>query len=307
MAFAGPFAVVNGCYSNILRAEGESIKAMMGQLIGNSTNILLDPVMIVGLGMNTKGAAIATVIGNLIGTIYYVWYFYRKKSMLSISIRDFTVKDGVCSRVLAIGIPASLNVLFMAISHIILNKLIAGYGNLQLAGVGVATNLLKIPGTICIGFGQGIQPLVGYCFGSGDWVRCKKVIRFSIISGFILSCILCLFSYSFIDTLVGAFLTNENAFDYGVAFAKVMLATCFLFGVFYTLTNVLQGLGTASAALVTNVSRQGLIYIPVLFIMQELMGMKGLVWAQPIADVLSLILVTIIYLITSRKLFKGKC
>lgn len=114
---------------------------------------------------------------------------------------------------------------------------------------------------------------------------------------------MCLFSYCFIDTLVGAFLTNENAFDYGVDFAKVMLATSFLFGVFYTLTNVLQGFGTASAALVTNVSRQGLIYIPVLFIMQDLIGMEGLVWAQPIADILSVIMVTIIYLIISRKIF----
>lgn len=141
---------------------------MMGQLIGNLTNVLLDPLMIIGLGMNTKGAALATVIGNLVGTIYYLWYFYKEKSMLSISIKDFTVKNRVCSKVLAIGIPASLNVLFMAISHIILNKQMAGYGNLQLAGVGVAINLLKIPGTICIGFGQGIQPLVGYCYGSGD-------------------------------------------------------------------------------------------------------------------------------------------
>lgn len=307
VAFAGPFAVINGSYSNILRAEGESTKAMMGQLIGNLTNVLLDPLMIVGLGMNTKGAALATVIGNLVGTIYYLWYFYRGKSMLSISIKDFTVKNGVCTKVLAIGIPASLNVLFMAISHIILNKQMADYGNLQLAGVGVAINLLKIPGTICIGFGQGIQPLVGYCYGSGNWVRCKKVIRFSVILGFILSFILCLLSYSFIDALVGAFLTNEDAFGYGVAFSKVMLTTCFLFGVFYTLTNVLQGLGTAGAALITNISRQGLIYIPVLFIMQKFMGMEGLVWAQPISDVTSVIMVTIIYLVTSRKIFKEKC
>lgn len=305
VAYSGPFAVLNSCCSNILRAEGQSTKGMIGQLIGNLTNIILDPVMIIGLGMDTKGAAIATVIGNLLGSAYYILYFCRGKSMLSFNLRDFSVRDKVCTNVLAIGIPASMNNVFMMISHIVLNKQMVGYGNLQLAGMGVATNLLKITGLICIGFGQGIQPLVGYCTGSGDHPRCKKVIRFSILMGLVLSTIIAVLSYIFVDSLVGAFLSDANAFSYGVAFSKIMLLTSFLHGIFYVLTNILQGFGAAKASLIVNISRQGLIYIPAMLILQVFWGMDGLVWAQPVADVLAIILVSVLYLVTSARLEKN--
>ncbi len=304
VALSGPCVVINGCFSNVLRAEGESTKAMMGQLLGNLCNIILDPIMISVFHWNTAGAAIATVIGNALGTIYYILYFYRGTSMLSIRLRDFTVRDHVCSRVLVIGVPASLNTLLMSISHMILNRMVANYGDLQLAGIGVATNIIKIPGLICIGLGQGIQPLVGYCAGSGDWPRCRKIIRYSLLSGFALSAAMMAFSYGFLRQLVGAFLTNADAFDYGMQFAKVMLITSFLFGVFYVLTNILQGFGAAKSSLLINISRQGLFYIPALFIMRAIGGMEGLVWSQPIADILAILLAITLYAINARNMEK---
>lgn len=96
VALAGPFVVINGCYSNVLRAEGESTKAMMGQLLGNLANIILDPIFISVFKLNTSGAAIATVLGNIIGSVYYIVYFYNGKTLLSIKLKDFTVKDHVC-------------------------------------------------------------------------------------------------------------------------------------------------------------------------------------------------------------------
>ena len=304
VAFSGPFVVLNGCCSNMIRAEGRSTQAMMGQLIGNLTNVILDPIMISGLHLNTQGAAVATVIGNMLGSAYYIFYFLRGKSMLSFNIRNFSAKNGICTSVLAIGIPASMNSLFMTISHIVLNRLMAGYGNLQLAGIGVATILLKIKGLVCIGFGQGIQPLVGYCTGSGDYPRCKKVIRFSLATGFILSTVIAVLCYIFIHPLVGAFLSDEEAFGYGAAFSEVMLSTSFLFGIFYVLTNVLQGFGAARESFIVNISRQGIIYIPALFIMRAILGMEGLVWAQPVSDVLSVLLVTLLFILTSSRMEK---
>lgn len=94
----GPFVLISNCFSNVIRAEGEPGKAMMGQLLGNLINVILDPVMILGFGWNIAGAAIATVIGNLIGAGYYIFYFLRGKSMLSIHIKDFTVKESLQQR-----------------------------------------------------------------------------------------------------------------------------------------------------------------------------------------------------------------
>lgn len=104
---------------------------------------------------------------------------------------------------------------------------------------------------------------------------------------------------------MGAFLSDADAFGYGVAFSRIMLCTTFLFGIFYVLANVLQGFGAAKASLAVNISRQGIIYIPALFILQAILGMEGLVWAQPVADVLAVILVIVLYTVTSARLEKA--
>lgn len=114
VSVSGPFVLIANCYSNVIRAEGESGKAMMGQLLGNLLNVILDPIMILGFKWNIEGAAIATVIGNVVGACYYIFCFLRGKSALSIKPKDFTCKDKVASGVLAIGIPAALGSLLMS-------------------------------------------------------------------------------------------------------------------------------------------------------------------------------------------------
>lgn len=302
VSFCGPFVLISNCYSNIIRAEGKSGKAMMGQLIGNLLNVVLDPIMILGFGWNVAGAAIATVIGNVIGAGYYIVYFLRGKSSLSIRLKDFTVGEQVCSGVLAIGIPASLGSLLMSISQIVVNSMMAGYGDMAVAGIGVAMKVTMMTGMICIGFGQGIQPLLGYCVGAGLWERFKKVMWFSVGFSFLLSTVLTAVCYLFTDQIVGAFLTEPAAYDYALRFARILLTTSFLFGVFYVLGNALQAMGAAAEALIINLSRQGIIYIPALFLMNHLIGITGLAWAQPVADLLSTALVAVLYVKTVKKM-----
>ena len=301
VAFCGPFVLISNCYSNVIRAEGQSGRAMMGQLIGNLLNVILDPIMILGFGWNIAGAAIATVIGNIVGAGYYILYFLRGKSTLSIHIKDFTVRNKVCSSVLAIGIPASLGSLLMSISQIVVNSRMATYGDMAVAGIGVAMKVTMMTGMVCIGFGQGVQPLLGYCEGAKLWERLKKVMKFSLIFSFALSSVMTILCYLFTNQIVRVFLTDPEAFQYGVRFSRVLLTTSFLFGIFYVLSNALQAMGAATEALIINLSRQGLIYIPALFILEAMLGVTGLVWAQPVADLLSTALVAILYIRTMRR------
>ncbi|MGN0156733.1 MAG: MATE family efflux transporter [Lachnospiraceae bacterium] len=301
----GPFVLIANCYSNIIRAEGESVKAMVGQLIGNLLNVVLDPIFISGFGMGIAGAAIATVLGNVFGAGYYIFYFLRGNSSLSICIKDFTVKGKVCSSVLQIGIPASLGSLLMSISQIIVNSQMAQYGDMALAGIGVAMKVTMITGMICIGFGQGVQPLLGYCVGANLWERFKKVMQFSSLFSFGLSAVMTGFCYLFKNQLVGAFLNDPAAFQYAVQFTSILLSTSILFGIFYVLNNALQAMGAARRAFIINISRQGIIYIPALFVLQIMFGKNGLVWAQPVADVLSTVLVIVLYMQTLRKMQKS--
>lgn len=301
----GPFVLIGNCYSNVIRAEGQSGKAMMGQLIGNLLNVVLDPLLILVFGWDIAGAAVATVIGNVVGAGYYILYFLRGSSTLSIRLKDFALGGGVCSGILAIGIPASLGSLLMSVSQIIVNALMTDYGDMALAGIGVAMKVTMMTGMVCIGFGQGIQPLLGYCVGAKLWERFKKVMKFSLVFSLALSVVMTGVCYLFTNGIVSAFLTDPAAFDYAVQFSRILLTTSFLFGAFYVLSNALQAMGAATAALIVNLSRQGIIYIPALFILKAALGASGLAWAQPVADLLSTALVAVLYLYTRKRAEKS--
>ena len=204
-----------------MRAEGRSTQAIMGQLIGNLLNVVLDPIMILFFGWNIAGAAIATVIGNVVGAGYYILYFMRGKSILSVRLRDFSASRPIASGVLAIGIPAALGNLLMSVSSIIMNSQMARYGDMAVAGVGVAMKITMMTGMVCIGLGQGVQPLLGYCVGARNRDRYREVLRFSLIFALALSVVLTLLCYVFTSQLVSVFLTDVSAYEFGFSFSRI--------------------------------------------------------------------------------------
>lgn len=237
---------------------------------------------------------ISNCYGNVIRT--------EGKSMLSIRLKDFTVKQGIAASVLAIGVPAALGDALMSVSHIISNSQMAHYGDMAVAGMGVAMKVITITGMICMGLGQGVQPILGYCVGAKTWKRFKEVFKFTIIFALILGTVLAAICYVFTNQIVSVFLTDQTAFSYAVQFARILLSTSFLFDVFYVLVNALQAMGAATPALLISMSRQGIIFIPALFILQAVVGMTGLVWAQPVTDVLSILIAAILFRKTMKKM-----
>lgn len=302
VSFGGPFVLISSAFSNIIRAEGKSKEAMMGQVLGNLLNVVLDPIMILLLGWNITGAAVATVIGNLFGGCYYICYFVQGKSSLSISTKELKQEGNVFAPVFSIGIPAALGSLLMSVSQIVINSQLSIYGDMPVAGMGVAMKVVTITGMICIGLGQGVQPLLGYCVGAKLWERFKKAFRFSILFALALGATLTAISYLFTNQIVHMFLTDPDAYSYAVEFSHILLTTSFLFGVFYVLVNTLQAMGAATSALIINLSRQGIIFIPALFILHAMIGINGLIWAQPVADILSIIFALILYRCVSQKM-----
>lgn len=296
------FTLISGCFSNILRAEGQPGKAMVGQVMGNILNIILDPVLILLFDWGIAGAAIATVIGNAFGACYYILYYLRGHSSLSIHPKDFSAREGICKAVLVIGVPASLGSLLMSIAQVIVNNQMSNYGDMAVAGMGVAMKVTMITGTACIGMGQGVQPLLGYCVGAKMWERFKKILRFSLVISFAFSTLITLLCYAGSSRIVQVFLTDPTAYGFALQFVRILLTTSFLFGVFFVLSNTLQAMGAATAALIVNLSRQGIVYIPAVFILQKSLCVTGLVWAQPVADLISILLVAVLYVYTIRKM-----
>lgn len=306
LAIGGPFIVISTTCSNIIRAEGKPKIAMTGTLVGNLINIVLDALFILVFGWGVAGAAIATVIGNIVGTLIYVKYLSQNSRLLSIHLNQFSARNNIGKSVLAIGIPASLAFVLQSVSQIIANNMISGYGDMAVAAFGVAGKVMLIITTIAIGAGQGIQPIFGYCVGAGKAERFHGVARFSIIFCTMICIVLTAICYVFSGSAIQIFLTDMSAYEYGVKFLRILLLTGWIFGIYYVFANALLAMGAAQQSLLVNISRQGVIYIPMLLIMNKLAGLNGLLWAQPLTDIISLIIVGVLYYFTTNKYFHKK-
>ena len=302
VSVSGPFAVISGCFSNILRSEGQAGKAMTGQILGNVLNMCLDAVLIMVFHMGIVGCAVATLIGEIAGALYYIVYLMRGTSALSIRINDFSMGEGILRNVFVIGFPAALGSLLMSVSSMVLNGMMAQYGDMAVAGIGVAAKISMITGMISLGVGQGIQPLFGYAVGAKNWTRFKKTMNVSLALATLIGCVMTAFCYLFMSRIAGAFLTDPEALDYAVNFCRVAIITGPLFGIYYVTINAIQSMGAGRESLIINVSRQGFIYIPMLFLMNVFFGITGLVWAQPIADITSLALSMFLYSMVYKRL-----
>lgn len=299
-----PFLIVGNTFSNIIRSEGRAKTAMAGMVIGNMANIVLDPVMILGLRWNVAGAAVATVVGNVAAAVFYLRHLLSKDTMLSIDLKDYRAGDRIASGVCAIGIPASLNSILMSVSHILINNVIAGYGDMAVAGLGVAMKVNLIVVMLLIGLGSGIQPLLGYCYGAGNKKRYVAVLQFSLMLAFGLSLVMTIICYVFAGPLVTTFLDNADAFDFGMSFSRTYILSGPILGILFVFVNAIQSTGAALPALILSISRQGLLYIPILTLFDKLFATARMAaMAQPVTDYLAAVLAAALFVFTYRKYF----
>lgn len=299
-----PFLIISNSFSNIIRAEGNANIAMMGMLIGNMINIVLDPIMILALGWDVAGAAVATVLGNIFAAVFYIRHLLSKNAMLSIHPKYYKAKERIAAGVLSIGIPASLNSIMMSLSNIIVNNIMIHYGDMAVAGLGVAMKVNMIVVMLLIGLGTGIQPVLGYCFGAGDRKRYMAILKFSMILAFGLSAVMTVICYCGAGPLVHAFLEDPDAFTYGISFARIYIYSGPVMGLLFVFINAIQSTGAALPALILSISRQGIIYLPVLFLFRSIFNSATmLAAAQPITDYLSTILAIVLFISTYRKYF----
>ncbi len=302
-----PFLILSNSFSNIIRAEGNAGVAMKGMVFGNLLNIVLDPILILGLHWNVAGAAIATTLSNVISALFYIRHLLSKKSILSLRPKEYRVRGGIAAGVFAIGIPASLNSILMSTSNILVNNMMEGYGDMAVAGLGVAMKVNMIVVMLLIGLGTGIQPLLGYCYGAGNGKRYMEVLRFSLCLAFGMSVVMTIICYLGAGPLVTAFLDNADAFGFGMSFSRIYILSGPVMGILFVLINAIQATGAALPALVLSVSRQGLLYIPILFAFHRILqSAQTLALAQPVTDYLSTVLALVLFVITWRRYIKGR-
>ena len=302
VAFGIPFLIISNAFSNIIRAEGHPKTAMTGMIVGNLLNIILDPIFILTFDWTVAGAALATVIGNVVSAIFYIAHLCSKGAMLSIKPKYFTMKRAVSLGVFAIGIPAALNSVLMSTSNIVINKVMAGYGDMAVAGLGVAMKVNTICIMLLIGIGTGIQPVLGFCFGAKLRKRYLAILRFTLLVAFITSIVMTVVCYVFAGPLVRFILEEPEAYAYGFEFSRVYILSGPVIGILFVMINAIQSTGAMVPSLILSISRQGIIYYPMLIIFTTFFDTaKMAAMTQPVTDYIAATLAVILFIITFRK------
>lgn len=302
IALGGPFILFSNAFGHTVRGEGAAKASMAGGMIGTIVNIVLDPIFILTLGMGTAGAAIATVIGNIAGTLYYIYYFNYKSPLLTISPKYFTLKAQVAGSLLKLGIPAAINSGLMSISTIFLNNVLLIYGNGAVAAMGIVTKIYLLIVLIHMGIANGIQPLLGYCYGAKLRQRFIDIMKFSAVFSVTIGLILTVVYIGFSKEIIELFIQDREVIEYG---AKMLIATSLagpILGVMFLSINGMQAINNPFPATMLSLARQGLLFIPLLFVMNSFLGLTGVNFTQTVADYISIVIGVFLFYKSLRRL-----
>lgn len=296
--------------SFLLRSAGYSKESGIGLAIGGVANIILDPLFmffILAPGNEVSGAAIATLLSNVISLGYFLFVYYRLrgKTILSISPKHLKIEKKYVIDILAIGLPSALTGLLANITHIIKNNLTASYGDIEMAAYGIVQKADMLPLNIGMGLCQGMMPLVAYNYASKNYSRMKSFTFTAQVLGMIIAGVCILLFEVFAPQITWIFIKEPNTIAYGTKFLRIAcLATPFMIANFQKIY-CLQAMGKGKESLLLGVLRQGLVAIPTIFIMNHLFALTGIVSAQLISDGITFIISTLLYQSVYNKLIKN--
>ena len=290
IAYGAPFIIWSAAASFIVRAEGASREAMIGSMIGTIANIVLDPIFISVLGQGTAGAAIATTVGNVMASGYYLWYFLRKSRMLSISWRYFTVRGGILTKICSSGLPTAIFSALMSVSTIVLNQLLVVYGNDPVAAIGIVFKANMFITFLQMGLANGVQPLLGYNYGAGNMERFREVESYTKKCCLAAGVIATVLYFVFREEIISLFISDSDVIAYGVQMLIAYMLSGPVIGILFVNMNCMQSVGHAFPATVLSVLRQGILLIPLLYLLRALFGLNGVILGQSVTDYIAVIL-----------------
>ena len=287
--------------SNILRTEGLAMQAMAGSILGSIVNIILDPVFIFGLGQGAAGAAMATVIGNVIADVYYIYVMNKKAKRLSVSLKEIKIPGTMIRDILVIGIPASITNLMQSIMIMITNHYLIAYGTDKVAAMGIALKANMISAFILVGFAFGGQPLVGYNYGARNKKRLKEILRFAYLFEAGLALVFTISISVFAPAIIKIFMNQSDIITNGAMMLRFQQLGMVFMAVTLVSTCVCQSVGSAAGAFALSISRQGVLYAISLMVLNAIFGYTGIIATQACADVLT----AVIALAIIRKVLGG--
>ncbi len=286
--------------SFLLRSAGYARESALGLGMGGVINIALDPLFMFVLlpdGFQVMGAGIATMLSNYAALGYFLWMFHRIRndSVLHIPRRIEKILPSSRRSIFSIGVPAALSVFLFDLTNIVINRLSASHGDIELAAIGIVQKAERLPLNIGIGICLGMIPLVGYNYASGNHRRMLRIFTAARVAGLAVAAVSVVLYYLFADDLIGAFIGDRETVRLGAAFLRARcFATPFMF-LSFNMVNFMQAVDRGAESFWLPFIRQVLLNIPILFFMNALFGMTGIVWTQAIADLINVIVSYIVY------------
>lgn len=291
-------SILNVVMAYFTRSEGAAFHASIGTMSGCILNMILDPVFIMpwGLGMGAAGAGLATFLSNCTACCYFfiLLYVKRGRTFISVKPKDFTLKREIVTGICGVGVPASIQNLLNVTGMTILNNLMSGYGTEAVAAIGIAQKIYMIPMQIALGGTQGIMPLVGYSYSSGNYRRMDDTIRF--VRRLLIPClaVVAAFGWIFAPGLIRIFISNPEIVRYGAIFLRA-LSLCIVFLVIDFLgIGVFQSVGKGRISLVFAVLRKIVFEIPATLILNGLFGIQGIAYGAFAAELMLACISTVI-------------
>ena len=285
------FTVFNVIMNNIVSSEGAARTAMYALLCGAVLNVILDPILIYVCDLGVAGAAVATALSQVLSTIIYLIYIFRKKSIFTFRIHEYHPSDGVMKEILKVGIPTMLFQILTSFSIAMINHTATEYGKSALAAMGPVTKIMTVGTLIVYGFLKGFQPIAGFSYGAGKYDRLHEAIRIAILWSTAFCVIYGLIAIIFSRNIIALFTKSDLEMIHIGSKALRANGLSFMFFGFYTVYSFLfLVMGKAKEGAFLGACRQGICFLPCILILPALLNLDGILIAQPVADVLAAII-----------------
>ena len=299
-----PFGLYSITLYNQLRLCGNVKDGMIGLLIGMAVNIVLDPVLMFVFKFGFIGAGYATLIGQITGCIVLT-NLSGKNGNIAVNLKKVRINKDRVYHILAGGMPNFSRQSITSIALILLNVVAAKYGDGVIAALTISSRIAALAYMIMIGWGQGFQPICAMNYGAKQYDRVKKAFKFAVIGGTLFLIIAAILLYVFSEPLIKTMSNDNEVILVGVEILRMQCITMPLLGYFAISSMLMQNIGQYFWASIISISRQGIFYIPLLYILSNILGQFGIYLLQPVADVLSFGLAVIV--VRKIKFANDKC
>ena len=301
LAVGSPLMLFSVSMASAVRAEGIVMQGMLSNMAGTITNLVLDPLFILGFRMGVTGAALATVLGNLAASLLLCLTMHKRSAIMKFSPRYALMEPMLLLHILAVGLPNGVSSILSGLASTFSNRLLNAYGSGAIAAMAAAGRSVMVITMVQMGICMGVSPLLAYNYGAGNHTRLRETLQktaalalgFGLVSG-----LACFFGR---EALVGLFLKDTDNLALGGQLMTWLIVASPFLGFYYLSSNFLQAAGKAFQATLISVLRQGALLIPCLYLMHRFFGLTGIAAAHTVADFTAIIAASVLGLREYRK------